>query len=78
MGRLDKARQVELEPQRMEYAKSEIQKLGYEITKESKTALEFVFKGEKVVLFPYSGWHAGKSITDGRGIEKLLKQIRKW
>jgi len=37
--------------------------------------LQFSFKDEIVTLYPYSGWHTGKSITDGRGINKLLTQI---
>lgn len=74
--RLNQDLQKELEPKRLEYAKSEIAKLGYEITFEDSTRIEFVFKGEVVKLFPYSGWHTGKSIVDGRGIAKLLKQLK--
>ena len=36
-----------------------------------------MFDNEKVKFFPYSGWHTGKSIKDGRGIENLLKQLKK-
>jgi hypothetical protein len=60
----------------MDYAKRVITELGYTITFECSTRIEFNFKGEKVTLFPYSGWHTGKSITDGRGIQKLLNQIK--
>jgi hypothetical protein len=74
--RLDTDRQKELEPKRMQYARNQITALGYEITEENATALKFVFKGATVTLFPYSGWHTGKTIQDGRGIGKLLKQIR--
>lgn len=74
--RLDTDRQKELEPERMSFAKREIEKLGYEITFESKTELHFMFKGAAITLFPYSGWHTGKTIKDGRGIAKLLKQIK--
>ena len=75
MGRLDKQRQEILEPKRMEYAKFKIEEAGYEITTEGATVLQFFYKGSKVQFFPYSGWHTGKSIKDGRGIENLLKQI---
>lgn len=75
--RLDIDRQKELEPGRIEYARNQITALGYEITEENATALKFVFKGSTVTLFPYSGWHTGKTIQDGRGIAKLLKQIKK-
>lgn len=75
-NRLDQEREKELQPKRMQYSKNIISNLGYKITFENETTLRFIFKGEQVTLFPYSGWHTGKSITDGRGIAKLLKQIR--
>lgn len=74
--RQNKARQDQLEPQRIEYAIAEIEALGLEVDYRDATKIKFVFKGEEVTLFPYSGWHTGKSITDGRGIEKLLKQLK--
>ncbi len=57
MGRLDIEKQKELEPKRMEYARSQIMALGYEINEENATTLKFTFKGSTVTLFPYSGWH---------------------
>lgn len=76
MGRLNIDRQKELEPQRIAYAKEQITKLGYDIEIETSTYLQFTFKGKPVKLYPYSGWHTGATIQDGRGIEKLLKQIK--
>lgn len=76
MARLDKDRQNNLEPKRLEFAKSEIVKLGYTIIFESDTRLDFEFKGKKVCFFPYSGWHSGSTIKDGRGLNKLLQQIK--
>lgn len=76
MARLNTDLQKQLEPKRIEYAKQQLAKLGFEITFECSSRIDFIFKGEKVSLFPYSGWHTGKSITDGRGIEKLLKQLK--
>lgn len=75
MGRLDKQRQDELEPKRMEFAKSEITKKGYEVTELGKTELRFEFKGKTVYFFPYSGWASGSTIKNGRGLNKLLNQI---
>ena len=78
MSRLDTDRQKELEPERMDYAIGQLHKAGIKsmvIIKEN--CIEFYFKSEKVKLFPYSGWHTGKSITDGRGIHKLLNQLTK-
>lgn len=77
MARLNTERQKELEPKRLEYAKNKITSLGFPLTYEDSTRLEFVFKGETVKLFPYSGWFTGKSIKDGRGIINLIEQIEK-
>lgn len=77
MARLDTERVQELTPQRMEYAFEQINKAGYEILNSDNNSLEFEFKGHKVKLFVYSGWHTGKSIKDGRGLNKLLEQIKK-
>lgn len=76
MARLDIEKQKELEPKRIQFAKEAIDEAGYRITYEDKTKIQFQFKGETVTLYPYSGWHTGKSIEDGRGIDKLLKQIK--
>lgn len=76
MARLDIERQKELEPKRLEFAKNVITNLGFEIIFENENQLQFMFKNEKVTLFPFSGWHTGKSIKDGRGIENLIKQIK--
>ena len=75
--RLNKKRQELLEPIRIKYAKEQIIKLGYEITFECSTRIEFMFKGEKVMLYPYSGWYTGKMIQDGRGLDSLINQIKK-
>lgn len=75
-NRLDKEREQRLQPERMDYAVKEIEKLGYAITYRDKTRIQFGFMDSYVTLFPYSGWHTGKTIKDGRGIEKLLTQIK--
>lgn len=74
--RLDKERQNELEPKRIEYAVNRLTDAGVEIVYKDSTKVVFIFKGEKCSIFPYSGWHSGKTIKDGRGIEKLLKQLK--
>ena len=75
MARLYIERQIRLQPERMRHAKEEIIKLGYVITAETLTHIQFKFKGSVVTLYPYSGWHSGKTIKDGRGLKGLLKQI---
>lgn len=75
MARLNTERQAALEPKRMAYAKKEIEKKGYTVTEVSDTQLQFEHMGHKVNFFPYSGWASGRTIKDGRGIKKLLRQI---
>lgn len=76
MSRQGSQRQAELEPERIAFAKQEIQKLGYEIIHEDHRSLRFIFQEEEIVIHPYSGWHSGKSIKDGRGITHLIAQIK--
>lgn len=76
MARLNIERQKELEPLRIDYARQELKKLGIKIAFQNDTRIEFYHRGSVVKLYPYSGWHCGKSIKDGRGINKLLKQLR--
>lgn len=75
-NRLDQEREAELTPKRAKFARNILNHLGLEIVSDNDTEIEFLFKGEVVKLFPYSGWHTGKSIVDGRGIEKLIAQIK--
>jgi len=77
MPRLDQDRQNSLEPKRMERAIEAIEGLGYYIIFKNDSVLSFFFKGDLIRFFPYSGWASGKSIKDGRGLDKLLKQIKK-
>lgn len=66
-----------LENNRTEYAKSQIEALGYTVTENpGNRSLEFEYKGNTIRVFPYKGWFTGKGIKDGRGIKNLLKQIR--
>lgn len=75
-NRLNQEREKLLQPKRIAFGKAKIQKLGLEIIGEDDTKLVFMFKGHKVQFFPYSGWHTGKSIKDGRGLRNLLKQLK--
>jgi hypothetical protein len=74
--RLDQDKQKVLEPQRMDYAVEKLAELGIIATRLTNSELEFEWKGNVIKLFPYSGWHTGKGIKDGRGIDKLLKQLK--
>jgi hypothetical protein len=76
MPRLNQERQKELEPERIDYAIRVVENTGCRVHYRSGTEIRFMFNKHEVRLFPYSGWHSGKSIVDGRGIDKLLKQIK--
>jgi len=76
MARLDIERQNTLQPKRMDIAIQQITKLGYDVIKENETKLTFEFNGCTVYFFHYRGWHSGQSIKDGRGLQKLLMQIK--
>lgn len=75
MSRLDTERQQKLEPKRIDFAKNKIKELGFEITYECDSRLDFMFKGHLIKFYPYSGWHTGKTIMDGRGINNLVTQL---
>lgn len=71
----NRERQQELQPGRVDYARTRLEALGYPVTEVNATTLQFTFRGSPVTLYPYSGWFTGRTITDGRGIKNLLKQI---
>lgn len=76
MARLNVERQKKLEPKRIDFAINELSKLGYEVKIETNTMISFLFKGNIIHYYPYSGWHTGKGINDGRGWKKLYNQIK--
>lgn len=76
MARLDKKRQQDLEPLRINKAREEIKKLGLKIVYENPTQIIFYLAQEKITFFPYSGWFTGKGVKDGRGLSNLLKQLK--
>lgn len=71
----NRERQQELQPGRVDYARTRLEALGYPVTEVNATTLQFTFRGSPVTLYPYSGWFTGRTVTDGRGIKNLLKQI---
>jgi hypothetical protein len=65
------------EPLRIEYALRKITELGYSCNlEEGNKCVQFTYKGGLVRFFPHTGWATGKTIKDGRGINKLIKQIK--
>lgn len=74
-NRLDQEREQKLQPQRMKSCREKLEELGFEVSEVGNTQLSFMFNGSKISFWPYSGWHSGKTIKDGRGFQKLLKQL---
>ena len=75
-NRLDKEREAKLQPKRMQVACEALALLGYAIEYLDDTKLQFIHNDQIITYFPYSGWHTGKSIKDGRGLQNLLKQLK--
>ena len=75
MARLNKVRQKELEPKRMEYALRVLTDLSIPAIRYNDNEINFEWKGNTIQFFPYSGWFQGKGIKPGRGIENILKQL---
>ena len=62
--------------QKMQYAKEQIQSLGYLVFEVDRKTLEFQFNDHNILFYPAKGWATGKTITDCRGLKNLLKQIK--
>lgn len=74
-NRLDQQREKTLEPKRVQYALDRLKEKGIEAKVYGGKRIEFEHEGNTITHWPYSGWHSGKGIKDGRGIHKLLKQL---
>lgn len=65
-----------IEDRRMLNDKAVLQKRGYEVEVDTANkCLVFEHNGNKIKLYPYTGWFTGKGIKDGRGMKNLLKQL---
>lgn len=75
MARLNKEREARLQPKRIKNAIEEIKRRGLELISQDTTKVKFRYKGDVITFFPYSGWHTGKGIKDGRGFKNLFNQL---
>lgn len=75
-NRLDQDRERRLQPQRLQRAKAAIEARGYNVTIVNPTHLQFKHRGKTVNYWPYSGWATGQTIQDGRGLDRLIKQLK--
>ncbi|RZM30574.1 MAG: hypothetical protein EOO88_00320 [Pedobacter sp.] len=74
-GRLNIERQMEFEPIRMKSVEDELLARGFEPIIISTNEISFLFNGNVIKVFPYSGWHQGKGIKADRGLRKLYAQL---
>lgn len=50
--------------------------MGFDVGESADgTTLTFEYRGNTIRYYPYSGWHSGKGIKDGRGFKNLVKQL---
>ena len=75
-NRLDQEREKKLQPERMNNAVLKICALGLDIVFKDDTTIRFKYKDNIIEFYPYSGWHQGKGIKAGRGIQNLIKQLK--
>lgn len=74
-NRLDQEREDQLQPQRMKTCQEKLESLGFMVHSDGNDLLTFTYNGNTIKFWPYSGWHSGKGIQDGRGFNNLLKKI---
>lgn len=75
-NRENQEREARLQPQRIETTVNKLTELGINIVDVDNTTVCFIWKGHKCKMFAYSGWHCGKTIKNGRGLDNLLKQLK--
>ena len=73
-NRLNQEREALLQPKRIEACLKELERRGFKCESDN-TKIVFMLNGNKIQFFPYSGWHSGKGIKDGRGFQNLLRQL---
>lgn len=74
--RLDQEREERLQPKRMTTCQEKLEELGFVVKSNGLDMLEFEYNENTIQFWPYSGWHSGKGIKDGRGFGKLMEQLK--
>jgi len=75
-NRLNQERELKLQPIRHKFTCERIRNTGCAIVSTSDCEVVFMFNGNKCKHFPYSGWHQGKGLKAGRGLDKLIAQLK--
>lgn len=70
-----KEKKLLLEAQRVKNAQALLTKSGIAFTMQNPVNIIINHDGHQISFWPYTGWHSGKSITAGRGIKNLIKQL---
>lgn len=61
--------------ERLEHVLSELEKRNIEPTILTDGKISFMHKDKVCTYWPISNWASGESITKGRGINNMLKQL---
>lgn len=65
------------EPGRVEYAKEQIEGLGYTTDWDAgNKCLTFKLGKNFIKVYPYTGWFTGKGVGSDRGIHNLIKKLK--
>ena len=72
--RLNQERENKLQPKRINKAIKELESRGFKVNSD-ETRIDFLYNGNTIMFFPYSGWASGRTIKDGRGLKRLLNQL---
>lgn len=63
-------------PKTREDAEHIIIEMGFDVCKNTKSVLTFLYDGREITYFHKSEWFSGKGVTDGRGWDNLISQIK--
>lgn len=54
-----------------------LNKVGFKVKRVSGRVISVWYKNERVLIYPIKDWFSGKSVTDGRGLDNLIRQLKK-
>ncbi len=73
---LTRVKRKQKEPSRWQYILRGLKEKGYDPQEDKENrCIRFLFHGNTITVWPYTGWFSGKGIKDGRGAKKLYQQI---
>jgi hypothetical protein len=75
-NRLNQEREKKLQPIRIQNSIEALKQKGITELVNDETGISFLYMDNAISFWPYSGWFSGKGIKQGRGLKKLLKQLK--